>query len=76
MTAGDWVLLIGLIVNAIAIYDGMRHISKKQDINHDLVNGRMSQLIDEVRASGIVKGRKDERDERERDQKEALKDKK
>jgi hypothetical protein len=62
---GDWALLFGLLVNAVAVIIGMRSITKKVDVGQNLVNGRMTQLIEEVRASGIAKGRKDEKDEQE-----------
>jgi hypothetical protein len=63
MTPGNWALLIGLLANAAAVLFGMWRINKKQDENHDLVNGRMTELIATVDAAGIAKGLKQGRDE-------------
>lgn len=67
MTTGDWIfdgaLLVGLLANAGAILFGMRRIDKKQDRNRDLVNGRVSELIEEVRTAAIAKGLQQGRDE-------------
>lgn len=67
MTAGDWirdgVLLVGLLANAAAVLFGMWRIDKKQDRNRDLVNGRMTELLETVEKAGIAKGLKQGQDE-------------
>ncbi len=66
MTPGDWALLIGLLANAAAIVYSMRRLGKKVAESHDLVNGRMTQLIEEVRAAGVAQGLQQGREESQR----------
>ncbi|MDB5612079.1 MAG: hypothetical protein JWP25_8979 [Bradyrhizobium sp.] len=64
MTAGEWVLLVGLLAHAVAFYFSVRGINKRQDADHELLDGRTTQLIEEVRAAAVAKGRKQGRDEK------------
>jgi hypothetical protein len=64
MTIGEWVLLVGLLGEALAFFIAVRRIDKKQDADHELLDGRTQQLIDEVRAASIAKGLKQGRDEK------------
>lgn len=65
MTLGDWALVIGLLFNAFVVHLGLRGINKKQDKDHELIDGHIHQLLTEVRKAGVSQGRKDEGDERD-----------
>lgn len=60
-------IIVALIVatpGTIAAYVSLRN-GRKIDEVHRSTNGKMDQLVDEVRTASLAKGRKDEKDEEE-----------
>ena len=56
MGASDWALLIGLLVNAVAVFAGMMIISRRVREVHDATNGLTEKLVAEVRQASLAAG--------------------